>query len=74
MVLHGWKAIAQHLGRGPRWCQRWIYTQRVPPLPVVFVQGRVEARTEELDAWAAQMFEHARLNPSRRAPTRRKPP
>jgi hypothetical protein len=56
MILRGWKSIALRAGRCERWCQRWHASGRIPRMPLSFVNGRVEAMAEDIDAWAIELL------------------
>lgn len=51
--LDGWKAIAGHLGREVRTCQRWCQRHGLPiyRIDADSVRGKVYAYRSELDAW-----------------------
>ncbi len=66
-IVRGWKAISSHLGRSESWCKRWVKSAAEPPLPVFFVQGRVEAFRFELDRWGVELATWARRHPKRRS-------
>lgn len=67
--LHGWKAIAPLLGKGPDGQERSVKTLRQwaeradDPLPLHTVGGQVAACREDLAAWSARELERTRRRP-----------
>lgn len=51
--LIGWKAIAGHLGRSARFCQK-VAIREVNSLPVVRLGGNVAASSAALNRWVEQ--------------------
>ncbi len=52
MILNGWKAIADYMGRGVRTVQRWELQLGLPVIrPRKHSRSPVCAKSEEIDAW-----------------------